>query len=110
MPGRGRKAFLLLVALTAINASYLAAFDSATIFYHANVIAHVVLGVALAMALLWGAIRVVVARRAEQGSAAAGGAVRGPVAGGISRFLYPLAALVMAGTGLYLAKVGTYTR
>src|SRR5206468_11298039 len=97
MPGRGRKAFLLLVALTAINASYLAAFDSATIFYHANVIAHVALGVVLAAALLWGAVRAVVAPGRDRST------------GGFSRWMYPLAALVMAGAGLYLARVGTYT-
>src|SRR3989442_275714 len=93
----GRKAFLLLVALTAINASYLAAFDSATIFYHVNVIAHVALGVLLAAALLWGAIRAIVATGRER------------ITGGFSRWMYSVAALVMAGTGLYLAKVGTYT-
>ena len=92
----GRKAFLLLVALTAINASYLRAFDSATIFYHANVIAHVVLGVVLTAALLWGAVRVAVSRRRARGAAD-------------GRLIYPLAALAMTATGLYLAKVGTYT-
>src|SRR5437867_11938270 len=94
---RGRKAFLLLVALTAINASYLAAFDSATIFYHVNVIAHVALGVLLAAALLWGAIRAVVAPGRDR------------ITGGFSRWTYALAALLMAGTGLYLAQGGPYT-
>ena len=83
MPGRGRKTFLLLVALTAINASYLAAFDSATIFYHVNVIAHVALGVLLAAALLWGAIRALVTGRDR-------------ITGRFSRWTYPIAALVMA--------------
>ncbi|MFQ5700622.1 MAG: tetratricopeptide repeat protein [Acidobacteriota bacterium] len=34
------------------NASYLAAFDTASIFYHANVVLHVVMGVPLALAIL----------------------------------------------------------
>src|SRR2546425_10149488 len=58
--GMGRQArilFATLVVFIALNASYLAAFDSPTIFYHANVVAHVVLGVLLAGALLLIAIR-----------------------------------------------------
>jgi Flp pilus assembly protein TadD len=50
MSARGvlRVALLFEVA----NAAYLAAFDSATIFYHAQVVAHVAVGLLLALALL----------------------------------------------------------
>src|SRR2546427_12745129 len=57
MGRRGRFLFAGLVAFLALNASYLAAFDSPTIFYLAHVAAHVVLGVLLACALLLIAIR-----------------------------------------------------
>src|SRR5262245_6979168 len=103
MPSRPRGAFLLLVLATAVNAAYLAAFDSATIFYHVNVLAHVVLGLLLAVALALGAGRRLL-RRAPGGDARPGGIARGlpglPV-------LYGAAAIVMSATGLYLAVVGT---
>jgi tetratricopeptide (TPR) repeat protein len=41
-----------LLAFEVVNASYLAAFDSATIFYHAQVVAHLVAGVLLAVLLV----------------------------------------------------------
>src|SRR2546425_621387 len=51
MKSRSGSLFLALVSLTAINASYLAAVDSPTIFYYANVLGHVGLGLILALAL-----------------------------------------------------------
>ena len=44
-----RGLFLALVGITSMNAAYLAAFDSPTIFYYANVLAHLVLGAMLAV-------------------------------------------------------------
>ena len=95
MRHRGTILFGALVAATAINAAYLAAFDSATIFYHANVVAHVLLGLALVVALAVGAgLRL--AGRWESGAPR-------PVA----RTLFVLSSLVMCGTGLWLIRVGT---
>src|SRR5262245_14001254 len=97
MTSRPRQTFLVLVALTAVNAAYLAAFDSATIFYHVNVLAHVGLGLLLIAALILGAVRALTGRGA--------GGTRGPA--WLARGLYPAAAIVMAATGLVLTKVGT---
>src|SRR4029453_1224885 len=97
MPSRARGAFVLLVLLTAANAAYLAAFDSATIFYHVNVLAHVVLGLVLVAALVFGAGR----RFSGRAPAAAAGPAW------LARGIYPAAALVMSATGLFLTKVGT---
>src|SRR5437867_3785849 len=86
---------VVLVVLTTLNAAYLAAFDSPTIFYYPNVIARGVLGGVLAAVLL--AVlgqRSVVSVRAGRG--------RIP-------WIYAAAALVMAATGIYLARVGTST-
>ena len=52
--GLALRLFTLALAFEVVNAAYLAAFDSATIFYHAMVVAHVVAGlflVPLALAL-----------------------------------------------------------
>jgi len=87
-----RGAFFALVAGTALNAAYLAAWDSPTIFYHVNVLAHVALGLLLIGALVFGMIRSGIAQ-----------VRRGPVA----RLAYGAAAIVMSGTGLWLVKVGT---
>ncbi len=54
-PRASRAGALLRAALLfeAANAAYLAAFDSATIFYHVQVVAHVAVGLLLVPALAW---------------------------------------------------------
>ena len=111
-PSRPRDPFLLLVLLTAVNAAYLAAFDSATIFYHVNVLAHVALGLLLVVALVYGAARRLTGRHADRAS-------RAEPPGGVRDMterrrlprrlvvLYAAAATVMSATGLFLTKVGT---
>ena len=58
MPSRQRHSplvrwILAIAVLEIFNAAYLAAFDTASIFYHANVLLHVVLGIPLALAILF---------------------------------------------------------
>src|SRR5262245_6659423 len=115
MPSRPRGAFLLLVLLTAVNAAYLAAFDSATIFYHVNVLAHVALGLLLVVALVVGAVREFTRRdagRASRGDTPASPGDTGAISGRgrVPRgplVVYAGAAVVMSPTGLFLTKVGT---
>ncbi len=45
-------ALRLALLFEMVNAAYLAAFDSASIFYHVQVVAHVVAGLVLIVALL----------------------------------------------------------
>ena len=97
-PGPNRLAarlFALALAFEVANAAYLAAFDSATIFYHAMVVAHVVaglflvpLGLALCARWLRGLLR-------EWGAG--------------MRVAAAASALVAIGTALPLAVVGTAT-
>ena len=47
---------LVIAVLEILNASYLAAFNTASIFYHVNVLLHVVLGLPLAAAILYKSI------------------------------------------------------
>jgi tetratricopeptide (TPR) repeat protein len=96
-PGGGLLARLFMAALAfeVANAAYLAAFDSATIFYHAMVVAHVVVGLfLLPPALVLGA-------RWLRGLLREWGA-------GL-RVAAAMAALVAVGTALRLAVVGTAT-
>ncbi len=95
MEHRRSNALLWLAGLTALNAGYLAAFDSPTILYHANVVAHVVLGLALVLALAASAIAYLRGRRPR------------PPRAPWQRVAYALAAAAMAATGLWLSKVGT---
>ena len=88
----------LLVFLLA-NAAYLAAFDSATIFYHAQVVAHVAAGVLLVLTLLWRGPAAV--RRAWERSAAGRGRIALLAVGATS--------LVAVATSLVLAVTGTAT-
>jgi Tetratricopeptide repeat/Cytochrome c554 and c-prime len=53
LPGLGALVAAIL-AFEVVNASYLAAFDSATIFYHAQVVAHLVAGILLAALVVIG--------------------------------------------------------
>ena len=85
---------LVIVAATAINGAYLQAFDSATIFYHANVVAHVVFGVMLVIALIWAGL-VAFTRKGD-----------GPSYGRILLLLCTIGAIVMSATGLWLVHVG----
>jgi tetratricopeptide (TPR) repeat protein len=48
-----RKWIAILFLLFLVNTGYIAAFASATVFYMSNVLLHLVLGVVLAVALLW---------------------------------------------------------
>ena len=50
---RKKPIFRLALLFELFNAAYLAAFDSATIFYHAQVVAHVVVGLLLAAGVVW---------------------------------------------------------
>ena len=89
--------FALLLGFEVANAAYLAAFDSATIFYHAMVVAHVVAGLfllplGLALCFRWLRLRALLRTW--------GAAVRVAAAG---------SAIVAVGTALKLAVVGTAT-
>ena len=95
--------FAGLVAFIALNASYLAAFDSPTIFYHANVVAHVVLGVLLVGALLLIAIRWLQGKVGEGERDPAGEAHPHP----FTTAIFVVASIVMGTTGIWLIKVGT---
>jgi tetratricopeptide (TPR) repeat protein len=86
-----------LLAFEVVNASYLAAFDSATIFYHAQVVAHLGVGILLAMLLVAGAGPFL--RRALRAAGCL--ALRALLA------IAGLAAVVAVGTALRLAVTGT---
>jgi Flp pilus assembly protein TadD len=92
---------LLRVALLfeVVNAAYLAAFDSATIFYHAQVLAHVVVGLLLVLLLL---LRVgpEISRRVRR---APRPGARALLALGL------LSAVVSMAAGLWLTVTGTAT-
>src|SRR3989442_6534973 len=103
MGRRGRFLFAGLVAFLALNASYLAAFDSPTIFYHANVVAHVVLGVLLAGALLLIAIRWLHGNVGKGDRDLAGETHPHP----FTTAIFVVASIVMGATGIWLIKVGT---
>jgi Flp pilus assembly protein TadD len=95
MPSRTDRLTGLVLAFEVANAAYLAAYDSATIFYHAMVVAHVVAGALLAPLLLWRGLPLL--KRAR------GGAVR------LLAALAAVAALVAIATAARLAIVGTAT-
>jgi tetratricopeptide (TPR) repeat protein len=87
--------FAAIVVAIGLNAAYLAAFDSPTILYYANVVAHVGLGVALVVGLGVAALRRL-AHRAP-----------GDAPGWPHRVLFVPASIAMVGTGVWLVKVGT---
>ena len=91
----------VLLVLVLVNAAYLAAFDSATLFYHVQVVAHVVLGFALAAAI--GAAAVGTWRPAR---VAAIGAAR-PERERFWWWIAMAAGTVSFITACWLAKVGT---
>ena len=91
---------LLRVALLfeLANAAYLAAFDSATIFYHVQVVAHVAVGLLLVVALAvrgWPELRGRWAAAGRSNSTARGVLVVGATAGAVAI----VSALVLAVTG-----------
>jgi tetratricopeptide (TPR) repeat protein len=95
--GFAMRLFALALGFEVANAAYLAAFDSATIFYHAMVVAHVVVGLfllplSLGLCVRWLRLRTLLRTW--------GAAVRVAAAG---------SALVAVGTALKLAVVGTAT-
>ncbi|HET9480390.1 MAG TPA: multiheme c-type cytochrome, partial [Candidatus Polarisedimenticolia bacterium] len=77
------------------NAAYLAAFDTASIFYHVNVVLHVVLGLPLAAAILFRSVPALL-KGASRSS--------GPQA--LLLRLLAVTALVFVGSGLTLAWTG----
>jgi Tfp pilus assembly protein PilF len=79
------------------NAAYLAAFDSATIFYHVQVVAHVAVGLLLALLLLLVGGPELVRRFRRPG----------PAAGRACLVLLMVAGAVSLATALRLAQVGT---
>ena len=95
--GPALRVFALALIFEIANAAYLAAFDSATIFYHAMVVAHVVVGLflvplGLALGARWLRLRVML-RTWGAGLRVAAAA----------------SALVAVATALHLAVVGTAT-
>ena len=82
-----------------INAAYLAAFDSATIFYHVQVVAHVVAGLLLLLLLLVAGLPELLRRLRRNG----------PAAGRALLVVAALAFSVAAATALRLAVTGTAT-
>jgi len=91
-----RRWIIGLLCAEIANASYLASCDSATIFYHANVVAHVALGLPLGIWMLWRAWMALVS---GMGSG---------IPGALTRAVY-LSAAALAVTGGYLAWYGTAT-
>ena len=88
--------FLGLAVLEILNSAYLAAYDTASIFYHVNVILHVVLGVPLAGAIVFMSVPALMAgARRSSGPQAA-----------LLRLLAFVAA-IFVGSGLVLAWTGT---
>src|SRR5437867_7040707 len=104
--GRGavpRRSTLLLRGLLIfelLNASYLAAFDSATIFYHAQVVAHVVAGLLIVLVLVARGRPAMRRHRDRCGNSAA----RAWLA------VVGAASIGAVGTSLVLAVTGTATR
>src|SRR5262245_12625154 len=86
-----------LLAVEIANASYLAAVDSATIFYHANVVAHVLIGIPLAV---WLIVKVLAGLR---------GALKNSGAARAAAFTAGASALALCASGLVLSIVGTAT-
>jgi Flp pilus assembly protein TadD len=86
-----------LLIFELVNAAYLAAFDSATIFYHAQVVAHVFAGLLLVLAVAAAAPRGLPRRYRES----AGPAARGLLV------LTAVAAAVSIAAALYLSVKGT---
>src|SRR5437867_2716552 len=112
MKVRTRGGLAILLALTAVNASYLVAFDSPTIFYYANVIGHVVLGALLSAALALSLVGWLTRERPRLEDAPGLSAVTAAVPPSeltirLPRRLYAPAALVMVVTGAWLVRVGT---
>ena len=104
MPSRQRHTLLVrwilaIAVLEILNAAYLAAFDTASIFYHVNVLLHVVLGVPLALAIIFMSIPAL-GRAARR--------VGGPQ-GLLLRALAATAALFV-GSGLVLSYTGASRR
>jgi Flp pilus assembly protein TadD len=93
---RGIRWIIAIAVLEIINASYLAAFDTPSIFYHVNVILHVVLGLPLAGAIVLRSIPALL-----KGASRSGGAQ--------AMLLRTLALIATAFvvSGLVLAYVGT---
>jgi hypothetical protein len=91
-----KRLILLLLGAEIANASYLASCDSATIFYHVNVVLHVGMGVILG---IWMLSRSWLALVAGMGSG---------IEGALRRALH-LSATTLALTGGYLAWYGTAT-
>ncbi|HYS06629.1 MAG TPA: tetratricopeptide repeat protein [Candidatus Dormibacteraeota bacterium] len=89
-----------LLIFELLNASYLAAFDSATIFYHAQVVAHLVAGLLIVLVLLARGLPAVRRLRDRCGNASA----RAWLA------VVGAASIVAVGTSLVLAVTGTATR
>ena len=89
--------WILAIAILEIaNASYLASVDSATIFYHVNVVLHVALGIPLAGAILLMSLPALV-----KGARRSGGP-QGLLLGGLA-----VVAAAFVGSGLLLAYTGT---
>ncbi|HZM71181.1 MAG TPA: tetratricopeptide repeat protein [Candidatus Cryosericum sp.] len=88
-----------LLLLVLINAAYLAAFDSATIFYHVQVVFHVVAGLLLAILLLLAGAPEFLKRYRRPG----------PVAGRVCLVSAATFGVVSVATALRLALVGTAT-
>ncbi len=86
----------MIAAIEIVNASYLASFDTAGIFYHVNVLLHVILGVPLAIAILFLSVPALLRSAARSG---------GPQ-GFLLRALAVVAA-VFTLSGLALAWTGT---
>jgi Tfp pilus assembly protein PilF len=97
MPSRTDRLTGLVLAFEVANAAYLAAYDSATIFYHAMVVAHVAAGALLVALLLWRVWPVL------KQALASGGATR------LLAALAAVAALIAIVTAARLAIVGTAT-
>ncbi|HKY32616.1 MAG TPA: tetratricopeptide repeat protein [Candidatus Polarisedimenticolia bacterium] len=87
---------LVIAVLEIINASYLAAFNSATIVYHVNVVLHVVLGVPLAAAILLRSVPALLKGARRSG---------GPQ--GLLLRVLAATAIVFVGSGLILTYTGT---
>jgi len=90
------RVILALAVAEILNGSYLAAFDTASIFYHVNVLLHVVLGVPLAFALLFMSVPALLKGARRSG---------GPQ--GLLLRTLAVVALVFVGSGLILSYTGT---
>jgi tetratricopeptide (TPR) repeat protein len=97
--GRSWAAIAALLSFEIANAAYLAAFDSATIFYHAQVVAHVAAGLILVVLLLWRGAPLWLSRWRASGVGA----------GRFWLLLVGIATPVSVVTALVLARTGTAT-